>query len=90
MQARVGQRWLTRNGSIATITRADPPTQGAYYLYFGLVNDMQESWTVDGLARFGAEDPHDLDTLLSDNPGASGDSRDYFVELMSRPVGGMW
>jgi hypothetical protein len=90
MQVRVGQRWITRDGSTAIIDRVDVPSASTYYIFFGLVNGSSESWTADGLARFSAEDPHDLDTLLSDAPGSSSNSRDYFVEIMSKPVGGMW
>ena len=90
MQARVGQKWITRDGSTAIIDRVDAPSAATFYLFFGTVNGSSESWTADGLARFGAEDPHDLDTLLSDAPGSSGSSRDYFVEIMSKPVRGMW
>jgi hypothetical protein len=90
MQVRVGQRWITRDGSTAIIDRVDAPSTNTFYLFFGKVNDMSESWTADGLARFGAEGPHDLDTLLSDSPGSSSNSRDYFVEIMSKPVRAMW
>jgi hypothetical protein len=91
MRFEPGQTWRTRGGGRAYISRVDEPGVAQIYSVFGVIDEeVSESWTDAGLSRMSGENPNDLIELLTGSHASSSDSREYFVELMSRPVRGMW
>jgi hypothetical protein len=86
-----GQTWRTRGGGRAFITRVEPPGLTQIYSVFGTVDEeVSESWTDAGMSRMSGENANDLVELLTGSHSSSKDSREYFVEIMSRPVRGIW